>query len=50
VIGDIAAKAMRMGRLDEAERVLLPHLDNILERGMRQLPLADSDQDDRDAP
>jgi hypothetical protein len=48
VIGGIAAKAMKMGRLDEAERVLLPHLDNILERGMRQLPLADSDQEDSD--
>ena len=48
VIGGIAAKAIAMGRLDEAERVLLPHLDKLLERGMRQLPLADVDQEDPD--
>lgn len=49
VIGGIAAKAITMGRFDEAERVLLPHLDGLLERGMQQLPLADSDQEDVDS-
>ena len=49
VIGGTAAKAITMGRFDEAERVLLPHLDGLLERGMQQLPLADSDQEDVDS-
>lgn len=46
VIGGIADKAIVMGRLDEAERVLLPHLDKLLERGMLQLPMADVGQED----
>jgi hypothetical protein len=48
VIGGIAAKAITMGRFDEAERVLLPHLDALLERGMQKLPLVDSDEEDTD--
>lgn len=46
VIGGIADKAIAMGRVDEAERVLLPHLDELLLRGMQQRPLADLDQED----
>lgn len=49
VIGGIGVKAISMGRFDEAERVLLPHLHELLERGMRQLPLTDSDEEDPDS-
>ena len=49
VIGGIAAKAIKLGRMDEAERVLLPHLDELLERAMQHRPLADSAEEDSDA-
>lgn len=49
VIGSIAAKAITMGRFDEAHRILLPHLDTLLERALRHLPLAESAKDDSDA-
>jgi hypothetical protein len=49
VIGGIAAKAIKMGRMDEAERVLLPHLDELLDRAMQQRPLTDSEDEDADA-
>jgi hypothetical protein len=48
VIGGIAEKAIKMGRFDEAERVLLPHLDEFLERAVQRRPLIDSDQQDID--
>ena len=48
VIGGIASKAIRMGRLDEAERVLIPHLDGLLQRAMHRLPLSESDREDSD--
>jgi uncharacterized protein YqcC (DUF446 family) len=38
-----------MGRFDEAERILIPHLDTLLERALRQRPLSDSEQDDPEA-
>jgi hypothetical protein len=49
VIGGIAAKAINMGRYDEAERMLLPHMDTLLERAVRHQPLSHSDKDDPDA-
>jgi hypothetical protein len=49
VIGSIAAKAITMGRFDEAERMLIPHLDTLLERAQRHQPLGDSESDDPDA-
>ncbi len=48
VIGSIAAKAITMGRYDEAERMLIPHLDTLLERALRRHPLGDSASDDPD--
>ena len=48
VIGGIADKAMKLGRIDEAERALLPHLDELLERAMKRRPLADSADEDSD--
>ena len=48
VIAGIASKAIAMGRFEEAERMLLPHLDNILERALAHRPLSDSDKDDQD--
>jgi len=42
VIGGIAAKAIIMGRYDEAERMLLPHLYGLLERALRLQPLNSS--------
>jgi hypothetical protein len=48
VIGGIAAKAIRMGRIDEAERVLLPHLDELLERAIARNPLTDSEDESAD--
>jgi hypothetical protein len=49
VLGDLAAKAITMGRFDEAERMLTTHLDTLLERALRNLPLSDSDKDDPEA-
>ncbi len=48
VIAGIASKAIAMGRFEEAERMLLPHLDNILERALAHRPLSDSEKDDED--
>jgi hypothetical protein len=48
VIAGIASKAIAMGRFEEAERILLPHLDNILERALAHRPLSDSEKDDDD--
>ena len=49
VIGGIATKAVKLGRLDEAERVLLPHLDELLERAMQRRSIADLAEEDADA-
>jgi len=38
-----------MGRFDEAQRILIPHLDALLERALRNRPLSDSDKDDPEA-
>ena len=46
VLGSIASKAITMGRFDEAERILIPHLDALLERALRNRPLSDSKKDD----
>lgn len=48
VIAGIASKAIAMGRFEEAERMLMPHLDNILERALAHRPLSDSEKDDPD--
>ncbi len=48
VIAGIASKAIAMGRFEEAERILLPHLDNILERALAHRRLSDSDKDNPD--
>ncbi|MBT8470736.1 MAG: FHA domain-containing protein [Myxococcales bacterium] len=48
VIGGIASKAIIMGRYDEAERMLLPHLHDVLERALRQQPLDNGKDDDPD--
>jgi uncharacterized OB-fold protein len=49
VIAGIASKAIAMGRFEEAERMLLPHLDTILERALAGRPLSESEKDDPDA-
>jgi hypothetical protein len=49
VIAGIASKAIAMGRFDEAERMLLPHLDTLLERALAHRPLSDSEKDDPNA-
>jgi len=49
IIGGIAAKAISMGRYEEAERILLPHMDALLKRAVHHESLSDSDQDDPDA-
>lgn len=49
VIAGIASKAIAMGRFEEAERMLLPHLDAILERAVAHRPLSESEKDDPDA-
>lgn len=49
VLGSIAAKAITMGRFDEAERILIPHLDALLERALRHQPLSDSEEDNPEA-
>jgi len=38
-----------MGRFEEAERMLIPHLDTLLERALEHKPLSDSEKDDPDA-
>lgn len=48
VIAGIASKAIAMGRFEEAERMLLPHLDTLLERAIERRPLSDSEKDDPD--
>ena len=49
VIGGIASKAIAMGRYEDAERMLLPHLETLLERALQKRPLSDSEKDDPDA-
>ena len=49
VIAGIASKAIAMGRFEEAERMLIPHLDTLLERALQHQPLSDSEKDDPDA-
>jgi len=49
VIAGIASKAIAMGRFEEAERILLPHLDTLLERALAHQPLSESEQDDSEA-
>ena len=49
VIGGIASKAIAMGRFEEAERMLLSHLETLLERAVENRPLSDSDKDNPDA-
>jgi hypothetical protein len=46
VIEGIASKAITMGRYDEAERMLLPHMDTLMERAVRQQPLSKLEEDD----
>lgn len=46
VMGQIAAKAITMGRFEEAERMLLPYMDALLEQAVRQLPLSKGEEDD----
>lgn len=46
VIDGIAAKALDLGRYEEAERILTPHLDRLLERALRGLPLSSSEGSD----
>jgi hypothetical protein len=48
LIGGIAAKAIQMGRFEEAERMLLPYMDALLERAVRQQPLSKCEEDDAD--
>ncbi|MGB8222511.1 MAG: FHA domain-containing protein [Polyangiales bacterium] len=49
VIAGIASKAIAMGRFEEAERMLLPYLDALLERALTRRPLSESEKDDPDA-
>jgi hypothetical protein len=46
VIGGIAAKAITMGRFEEAERMLIPYMDALLERAVRQQPLSKCEEED----
>jgi len=48
VIAGIASKAIAMGRYEEAERILMPHLDTLLERALANRRLSDSEKDDPD--
>ncbi|KPK16226.1 MAG: hypothetical protein AMJ62_06445 [Myxococcales bacterium SG8_38] len=48
VIAGIASKAIAMGRYEEAERILMPHLDTLLERALTNRRLSDSEKDDPD--
>jgi hypothetical protein len=49
VIAGIASKSIAMGRFEEAERILIPHLDTLLERALANKPLSDSEKDDPNA-
>lgn len=49
VIGGIASKAIAMGRYEEAERMLTPHMTDILERAQRGGNLAEPEDEDNDA-
>lgn len=49
VVAGIASKAISMGRFDEAERMLLPHMDALLERGVRGQRLSSSPDEDPNA-
>ncbi len=46
VIAGIASKAIAMGRFDEAERMLMPYLDTLLERALANRPLSEAEKDD----
>jgi hypothetical protein len=46
VIGGIAAKAITMGRFEEAERMLIPYMDALLERAVRQQPLSKCEEEE----
>jgi ribosomal protein L40E len=48
VIAGIASKAIAMGRYEEAERILMPHLETLLERALAHRRLSDSERDDPD--
>ena len=48
VMGGIAAKAISMGRYEEAERILLPYMDSLLERAVRNKSPCSSETDDSD--
>ena len=48
VIAGIASKAIAMGRYEEAERMLMPHLETLLERALAHRRLSDSEKDDPD--
>lgn len=48
VMGGIAAKAISMGRFEEAERILLPYMDTLLGRAMRETSSGRSDDDGAD--
>ena len=43
VVDGIAAKAIDLGRYAEAERILMPHLDKLLERALRGVPLSQTE-------
>lgn len=49
VIAGIAAKAISMGRFEEAERMLMPHMDALLERAVRGQPLSNGSEEDPNA-
>lgn len=40
--------AITMGRYDEAERMLIPHMDTLLERAVREQPLSKLKEEDPD--
>ncbi len=48
VIGGIASKAIAMGRFEEAERMLISHLEMLLERATKKVALSESEKDDPD--
>lgn len=48
VIDGIAAKAIELGRFEEAERILLPHLDRLKDRAIRGVPLSSAEEHDPD--
>jgi len=47
-IAGIASKAIAMGRYEEAERMLMPHLETLLERALAHRQLSESEKDDPD--